>query len=91
MENYDAGAMEWLTDAFLIAAHTAAGAVRTSNNSAGETVATVEVRCIHDESVSIPPGLSGPVAGLSDAANTVPSPAAHRPAAFGLRIQFKVF
>ena len=36
------------------------------------TVATVEVRCIHDESVSIPPGLSGPVAGLSDAANTVP-------------------
>jgi hypothetical protein len=75
MENFDAGAMEWLTDAFLIAAHTAAGAVRTSNNSAGETVATVEVRCIHDESDSIlpiPPGLSGPVAGLSDAANTVP-------------------
>ena len=75
MENYDAGTMEWLTDAFLIAAHTAAGAVRTSNNSAGETVATVEVRCIHDESDSIlpiPPGLSGPVAGLSDAANTVP-------------------
>jgi hypothetical protein len=78
LENYDTGTMEWLTDAFLIASHTAAGAVRTSNNSGGETVATVEVRCIHDESVStaldypIPPGLSGPVSGLSDAANTVP-------------------
>lgn len=78
LENYGSGTMEWLTDAFLIATHTTAGAVRTSNNSAGATVATVEVRCIHDESVStaldypIPLGLSGPVPGLSDAANTVP-------------------
>lgn len=74
LENYDAGTMEWLTDAFLIAAQTEAGAVRTSNNSGGETVATVEVRCIHDVASTPPwpPGLSAPVSGLSDAANTLP-------------------
>jgi hypothetical protein len=72
LENYDAGTMEWLTDAFLVAAHTAAGAVRTSTNSGGQAVATVEVRCIHNESESVPPGFSGPVPGLSEAANKLP-------------------
>lgn len=65
IENYDAGAMQWLTDAFLLTAQTLAGVARTSANSVGKNVATVEVRCIHNESTS-------PVPGLSAAANTVP-------------------
>jgi hypothetical protein len=80
IENYDTGAMEWLTDAFLLAARTTAGVVRTSTNSGGQTVATVEVRCIYDnvEEGVAPPSppnenLSAPVSGLSAAANTVPS------------------
>jgi hypothetical protein len=64
LENYDAGTMEWLTDAFLLAAPTAAGVVRTSNGPGGEAVATVEVRYIHE--------VASPVPGLSDAANTLP-------------------
>jgi hypothetical protein len=57
-------------------------------------VATVEVRCIHDESDSIlplPPGLSGPVAGLRDAANTVPHQPHIAPPPSGAGFSLKYF
>ncbi len=64
LENYDTGAMRWMTDAFLLAAPTAAGTTVVSSTAEGNPAATVEVRCIEESGT--------PITGLSAAANNLP-------------------
>jgi len=64
LENYDTGAMTWLTDAFLLAGEKAANSTIDSKNSANASVARVEVRCIENSGT--------PIAGFSAAANNLP-------------------
>lgn len=64
LENYNTGPTFWLTDDFLLAGPLAAGRRVPSYDQHGNTVATVEARCIEDSGTSIP--------GLSDAANHLP-------------------
>ncbi len=59
LEKYDAKLpderrpMKWLTDGFLIASETAANSITYSKNTANESVAKVEVRCIENSGTPI--------------------------------------
>jgi hypothetical protein len=64
LENYNTGATNWLTDAFLASAPTTASNVVQSVAADGRVLARVEVRCIENTGAT--------VAGLSAAANTLP-------------------
>jgi len=64
IEHYNSGSTFWLTNDFLTAGPLAAGNTVTSHNLSGQSVATVEVRCIEETGTSIP--------ALSAAANHLP-------------------
>lgn len=63
----------WLSDAFLLSDLNTAGnqMASTVTDADGNAIATIEARCIYDPS-ELTSGSSGPVAGLSDGANSVP-------------------
>jgi hypothetical protein len=62
--NYNTGSTDWLTDDFLIADPTAAKNIVVSNGPDGQSLATIEARCIENSGATI--------AGLSEAANRLP-------------------
>ena len=83
LENYDTGAMQWLTDAFLMANQTAANSTTYSKNTANESVAKVEVRCIENSGT--------PITALSAAANSLPHQAHIAPPPEGSGYSLKYF
>ena len=90
--NTEAGAIDalqntgtWMTDAFFAAGETAANAILSSGvtNSAGNPVATMEVRCIEASGTSIN--------GLSSEANDLPTQSHIAPPAEGSGYSLKYF
>jgi hypothetical protein len=65
LENYNSGPTTWLTDDFLTADPTTANNTIISSDESGDTVATVEVRCVEETATPIPPPFSA-------AANNIP-------------------
>ena len=49
LANYNNGTTDWLTDTFLTTPGSSASNVVVSEDSLGDTVATIEVRCITDQ------------------------------------------
>ena len=64
IENYNTGPTTWMTNDFLSSHPTVAANSVTSNDENGDSIATVEVRCIEPSATPIP--------SFSDAANTIP-------------------
>ncbi len=83
LENYNTGTTQWLTDAFLLAGPTAASSTVISNDAGGQTVATIEVRCIESSGTAI--------SGLSEAANTFPHQPHTGPPPVGSGFSLKYF
>ena len=83
LENYNSGTTQWLTNDFLLAGPTAASNTVVSNDLGGQTVATIEARCIESSGTAI--------SGLSEAANTFPHQSHTGPPPMGSGYSLKYF
>ena len=83
LENYNTGSTQWLTNDFLMAGPLSASSTVVSNDASGNTIATIEARCIESTGTAI--------SGLSDAANTFPHQPHSGPPPVGSGYSLKYF
>lgn len=83
LENYNTGPIQWMTTDFLTADPKFAYSANTSNDTDGNSVADIEVRCIEETGT--------PVSQLSSAANALPKQPHKGPPPSGSGYSLKYF